>query len=89
MWLCFKCVFMCYLVLVLNERPQFALALASVLLFGLLGVGQTGVRRRPLHGLPVVLKFHISWGLKPRLIGLHNLLRVLVDGELLQQSVTA
>lgn len=65
---------MCYLVLVLNERPQFALALASRLLLGLLGVGQAGVRRRPLHGLAVVLKLHISRGLKPGLIGLHNLL---------------
>lgn len=76
---------MCYLVLVLNERPQFALALSSGLLFDLPGAGQTGVRRRPLHGLPVVLKFHISWGLKPRLIGLHDLLRVLAVGDLLHQ----
>ena len=69
---------MCYLVLVLNERPQFALALASRLLFALSGVGQAVLRHRPLHGLTVVLKLHISWGLEAGLVGLHHLLGVLV-----------
>lgn len=69
---------MCYLVLVLNERPQFALALLLGLLLDISGVGQAGVRCRPLHGLAVILKLHISWGLEPRLIGLHHLLRVLM-----------
>lgn len=65
---------MCYLVLVLNERPQFALALAGRPLPALSGVGQAGVRHRPLHGLAVVLKLHISWRLEPGLIRLHYLL---------------
>lgn len=65
---------MCYLVLVLNERPQFALALANRLLLGLSGVGQAGLGRRPLHRLAVILKLHITWGLEPGLIGLHHLL---------------
>lgn len=65
---------MCYLVLVLNERPQFALALAGRLLPGLFGVGQAGVRHRPLHGLAIILKLHISRGLEPGLKGLHHLL---------------
>ncbi len=89
MWLCVRCAFMCYLVLVLNERPQFALALASRLLLGVSGVGQAGLRRRPLHGLAIILKLHITWGLEPGLIGLHHLLRVLAGGEWSQQSVTA
>lgn len=71
---------MCYLVLVLNERPQFALGLGSRLLFALSGVGQAGFRCRPLHGLAVVLKLNVSRWLEPGLIGLHNLLRVLVGG---------
>lgn len=69
---------MCYLVLVLNERPQLALALANGLLLGLSGAGQAGVGRRPLHGLAVILKLHVSRGLKPGLVGLHHLLGVLV-----------
>lgn len=84
-----KCAFMCYLVLVLNERPQFALALAGGLLLGLSGVGQAGVGRRPLHGLAVVLELHISRGLEPGLVGLHHLLRVLVGGKWWQKSVMA
>lgn len=72
---------MCYLVLVLNERPQFALALGGRLLLALSGVGQAGLRRRPLHRLAVVLELYITRGLEPRLIGLHNLLRVLVEGK--------
>lgn len=71
---------MCYLVLVLNERPQFALGLGSRLLFALSGVGQAGFRCRPLHGLAVVLKLNVSRWLEPGLIGLHNLVRVLVGG---------
>lgn len=69
---------MCYLVLVLNERPQFAFGLATRLLFALFGVGQAGFRYCPLHGLAIVLKLYISWGLETGLEGLHHLLRVLV-----------
>ena len=68
---------MCYLVLVLNERPQFGLGLASRLLLALSGVGEAGVGRRPLHGLAVVLKLHVSRGLEPGLIRFHHLFRVL------------
>ena len=56
---------MCYLVLVLNERPQFALALAPGPLLDLFGVGQAGLRHRPLHGLAEVLKLHIARSLEP------------------------
>lgn len=69
---------MCYLVLVLDERPQFALALAARLLLELSGVGQAGVGRRPLHGLAVVLELHVARGLEPRLVGLHHLLGILI-----------
>ncbi len=72
---------MCYLVLVLNERPQFALALAGTLLLALSGIGQAGFRHCPLHRLAVVLKLHITRGLEPRLVGLDNLLRVLLRGR--------
>lgn len=81
---------MCYLVLVLNERPQFGLGLASRLLLALSGVGEAGVGRRPLHGLAVVLKLHVSRGLEPGLIRFHHLFRVLRGGEQQsQQSGTA
>lgn len=70
------CVFICYLVLILNERPEFGLALASGLLLGLV-FGQARLRHRPLHGLAVVLELHIARWLEPRLVGLDNLLRVL------------
>lgn len=73
--------FVCYLVLVLNERPQFALALAAGLLLGLLGVAEARFGRRPLHGLAVVLELHISRGLEAGLVRLHNLLRVLMVEE--------
>lgn len=69
-----------YLVLVLNERPQFAFALASRLLFGLSGVGQAVLRHRPLHGLTVVFELHVTWGLETRLVGLYHLIGVL-EGE--------
>lgn len=79
LWVCGS---VCYLVLVLNERPQFALALAPAGSFlGLSSwVGQAGLRDSPLYGLsrPVVLKLYVPWGLKPRLVRLHYLLRVLV-----------
>lgn len=62
-----------YLVLVLDERPQLALALAAGLLLGLLDVGEAGVGRRPLHGLAVVLELHVAGGLEARLVRLHHL----------------
>lgn len=76
----FECSSVRYLVLVLNERPQFGLALAGRLLFALFGVGQAVLGHRPLHGLTVVFKLHVARGLKARLEGLHHLLRVL-EGE--------
>lgn len=69
-----------YLVLVLNERPQFGLALARGLLFALFGVGQAVLGHCPLHGLAVVLELHVAWGLEAGLVGLHHLLGVL-EGE--------
>lgn len=63
-----------YLVLILDERPQFALAFASGFFFDLFRVGQAVFRHRPLHGLPIVLELHISWGLKAGLVGVHHLL---------------
>ena len=80
-------VLMFYLILVLNERPQLALALASRFLFPIPGVGQAGFGHRPFHGLAIVFKLNISRRLEPRLIGLHYLLRVLIIGELWQQLV--
>lgn len=62
-----------YLVLVLDERPQLSLALATGFLLGLLDIGEAGVGRRPLHGLAVVLKLHVTGGLETRLVRLHNL----------------
>lgn len=70
-----------YLVLVLDERPQFALVLAGRLLLALLRVGQAGVGRRPLHRLAIVFELHIPRRLKARFIGLHNLFGVLVSGK--------